>query len=125
MATGVMLLSIIEIGVELDRGGLVIGVAAEMEVQLDWEGQAVVATIEVDVQLDRRSLLVTAAAEVEVQLGGGGGLAMWVAIQVEVQLGSGNSIEEAVQYIRIYLSCLPHAGSLNLNTCKLININYF
>ena len=37
METGVMLLSIIEmgVGVQLDRGGLVVGVAAEVEVQLN------------------------------------------------------------------------------------------
>ena len=36
MATGVMLLSITEmgVGVQLDKGGLVVGVAAEVEVQL-------------------------------------------------------------------------------------------
>ena len=60
MATGVMLLSIIEIrvGVQLDRRQLVVGVAAEVEVQLDSGGLAVEAAVEVEVQLDRRSLLV-------------------------------------------------------------------
>ena len=51
MATGVMLLSIIEIwvGVQLDRGGLVVGVAAEVGVQLARGGQAVGAATDVEV----------------------------------------------------------------------------